>query len=88
MSYSCVSPAMALFAAKDRLHQELLLEHNVNENIFQWILGYPCKLEDLKTLTTTSKSCYMPSLLEIILAIDNEFNTKCSAAVSLELHYM
>ena len=37
----CGSQNILLIAAKEKLHREILLEKNINEDIFQWILGYP-----------------------------------------------
>ena len=46
--FTCGSPTMAYIAAKKVPHREILLEKNINENIFQWILGYPCTVKQIK----------------------------------------
>ena len=47
-TFSCGSTTMAYIAAKPTPHREILLEKNINENIFQWILGYPCTVKQIQ----------------------------------------
>ena len=39
---SCGSQNIPIIAGKEEFHREVLLEKNINEDVFQWILGYPC----------------------------------------------
>ena len=45
----CAPPSIALIAGKQHFHREILLEKNINEDLFQWILGYPCAVEEAKS---------------------------------------
>ena len=46
--FSCASSTTAYIASKPVPHREILLEKNINENIFQWILGYPCAVKQIR----------------------------------------
>jgi hypothetical protein len=40
----CTTTSFIAFAGKPKYRREYLLETNVNDNIFQWVFGFPCKL--------------------------------------------